>query len=169
MWQQRFNRDPSVLGQALTLNGAPYTIVGVAPKGFTGMSLTRTSAFIPLTSGAWELFTPRTGRPPWYQGYNFTWMEMIARRKTGVTAEAANTDLRSALAAAASEARTRSIRPEQLILVLKEILAEVTRELPPLQPTDEEAAQTVLVEQLARRGVDVGRHVREIEANLLEL
>src|SRR5438093_3802917 len=29
MWQQRFNRDPSVLGQALTLDGAPYVIIGV--------------------------------------------------------------------------------------------------------------------------------------------
>ncbi len=31
MWQQRFNRDPSVLGQTLTLDGAPYTIIGVLP------------------------------------------------------------------------------------------------------------------------------------------
>ena len=53
------------------------------------------------------------------------------------TPESANTDLRSALAAAASEARTRAIRPEQLILVLKEILADVTRELPPLQPQED--------------------------------
>src|SRR5262249_54773546 len=29
MWQQRFNRDPSVLGQVLTLDGAPYVIIGV--------------------------------------------------------------------------------------------------------------------------------------------
>src|SRR6476619_3609747 len=26
MWRQRFNRDPSVLGQTLTLDGTPYTI-----------------------------------------------------------------------------------------------------------------------------------------------
>src|SRR6185436_4600933 len=32
MWQQRFNRDPSVLGQVLTLDGAPYTIIGVLPE-----------------------------------------------------------------------------------------------------------------------------------------
>src|SRR5918997_1923966 len=31
MWQRRFNRDPSILGQALTLDGAPYTIIGVLP------------------------------------------------------------------------------------------------------------------------------------------
>jgi predicted permease len=32
MWTERFNRDPSSLGQALTLNGAPYTIIGVLPE-----------------------------------------------------------------------------------------------------------------------------------------
>src|SRR5918993_1422282 len=32
IWQERFNREPSILGQALTLNGAPYTIVGVLPE-----------------------------------------------------------------------------------------------------------------------------------------
>src|SRR3712207_4460025 len=31
MWQQRFNGDRSAVGQALTLNGAPYTIIGVLP------------------------------------------------------------------------------------------------------------------------------------------
>lgn len=35
MWQQRFNRDGSVLGQALILDGVPYTIVGVLPEAAT--------------------------------------------------------------------------------------------------------------------------------------
>jgi len=32
MWQQHFNRNRSVLGQALTLNRAPYIIIGVLPE-----------------------------------------------------------------------------------------------------------------------------------------
>src|SRR5262249_48101555 len=32
MWQQRFNRDRSVLGRFLTLDGSPYTIIGVLPE-----------------------------------------------------------------------------------------------------------------------------------------
>src|SRR5262245_34224421 len=31
-WRQRFNRAPSVLGQSLTLDGTPYTIIGVLPE-----------------------------------------------------------------------------------------------------------------------------------------
>jgi predicted permease len=33
-WQRRFLGDPSVLGRALTLNGTPYTVVGITPEAF---------------------------------------------------------------------------------------------------------------------------------------
>jgi predicted permease len=35
-WERRFNRDPSVRGRALTINGVKITIIGVAPSYFTG-------------------------------------------------------------------------------------------------------------------------------------
>ena len=33
-WQRKFAADPGVLGQALTLDGRSYTIIGVLPQGF---------------------------------------------------------------------------------------------------------------------------------------
>jgi len=33
-WQRRFLGDPSVLGRTLTLNGNPYTVVGITPEAF---------------------------------------------------------------------------------------------------------------------------------------
>src|SRR6266481_670008 len=33
-WRQRFNNDPSMIGQTLTLDGVNYSIVGVMPEGF---------------------------------------------------------------------------------------------------------------------------------------
>jgi predicted permease len=47
MWQERFNHDPAVLGQALTLNGAPYTIIGVLPEAATLFPLNQIQIWIP--------------------------------------------------------------------------------------------------------------------------
>src|SRR5215475_5296974 len=33
---QKHNLDPAVLGSRILINGHPFTIVGIAPKGFTG-------------------------------------------------------------------------------------------------------------------------------------
>lgn len=36
LWRDRFGSDPDVLGSVVHLDGQPFTIVGVAPRGFTG-------------------------------------------------------------------------------------------------------------------------------------
>jgi predicted permease len=38
-WQDRFARDPGVVGRKITLNDYPFTIVGVAPQGFIGFEV----------------------------------------------------------------------------------------------------------------------------------
>lgn len=47
-WRQRFSGDPSAIGHTIKLNGLAYTIVGVAPREFTG-----TDAVIPTESAFW--------------------------------------------------------------------------------------------------------------------
>ena len=37
VWQSRFAGDPAVLGHSVTLNQRRFTVVGVTPKGFTGV------------------------------------------------------------------------------------------------------------------------------------
>ncbi len=34
-WVRRFGADPGVVGRAITLNGTPYTVVGILPAGFS--------------------------------------------------------------------------------------------------------------------------------------
>jgi predicted permease len=47
LWQERFNSDPSILGQALTLNGAPYTVIGVLPEAASSFPLDQIQIWVP--------------------------------------------------------------------------------------------------------------------------
>jgi predicted permease len=49
-WKQKFNSDPGVIGQPVTVDGHPFTIVGVAPKGFSGLQgFVTASAYLPMS------------------------------------------------------------------------------------------------------------------------
>ncbi len=49
-WQRHFNRSPAAVGRTLRVEGIPFTIVGVAPSGFTGLGLTlEIDVAVPLT------------------------------------------------------------------------------------------------------------------------
>ncbi len=49
-WQSRFNGDPQIIGQTITLNRQQYTVVGVAPAGFNGlMEIFPTDLWLPVT------------------------------------------------------------------------------------------------------------------------
>jgi putative ABC transport system permease protein len=36
LWRRKFGGDPSVVGRMVNLNGQPFTVIGVAARGFTG-------------------------------------------------------------------------------------------------------------------------------------
>jgi predicted permease len=36
LWQQRFGTRPDIVGRAVKISGVSYTVIGVAPRGFTG-------------------------------------------------------------------------------------------------------------------------------------
>jgi predicted permease len=46
-WRDRFNSDPSLVGQALTLNGAPYTVIGVLPEAASAFPLNQIQIWVP--------------------------------------------------------------------------------------------------------------------------
>jgi predicted permease len=82
MWQQRFNRDPSVLGQALTLDGAPYTIIGVLPEAATAFPLNQLQIWVPRPAEVPYLVPSQLNNG----GYFF---QAIARLKPDVSLEQA--------------------------------------------------------------------------------
>ncbi len=88
-WQKSFAGDPGVIGQTVTLNSRPYTIVGVAPKGFIGTEV----AFAP------EMWVPMMMAKEIQIGSN--WLDsrdsdnlfVVGRLKPGVSAKQATAAL----------------------------------------------------------------------------
>jgi predicted permease len=78
MWRQRFNRDPSVLGRALTLDGAPYDIIGVLPDAATAFPLNQ-----------FQIWVPRPAEVPFLAASQLNgggfFFQAIARLKPGVS------------------------------------------------------------------------------------
>ncbi|HET9753123.1 MAG TPA: ABC transporter permease, partial [Myxococcales bacterium] len=73
LWQRRFASDPRVIGQALTLGGDSYTIVGILPPGFR--FLAAQDVFVPL--GLWaDQFRSRDDHPG---------ISVVARLRPGVS------------------------------------------------------------------------------------
>jgi putative ABC transport system permease protein len=50
-WTRQFGRDPDVLGKRVEIGDQRYTIIGIAPRGFTGTELGRVDLWIPLATG----------------------------------------------------------------------------------------------------------------------
>ena len=38
-WQRRFDADAKIVNESISINGHPFTVVGVAPRGFHSMIL----------------------------------------------------------------------------------------------------------------------------------
>jgi putative ABC transport system permease protein len=53
LWQRVFNSDQSLIGQTIRLNSRPFTLVGVAPRGFVG----------PLLGVATDVWVPTALQP----------------------------------------------------------------------------------------------------------
>ena len=49
MWEQEFGSDPAVLGRRVRINGNEFTVIGVAPREFSGLDqVVRSDFFVPL-------------------------------------------------------------------------------------------------------------------------
>jgi predicted permease len=78
-WARRFGRDPSVVGRTFRFRGAAFTIVGVAPRAFSGETVGEAlDVWMPLSA------QPRA--PSWvWEGHSTTWLRILARRQPGIT------------------------------------------------------------------------------------
>jgi putative ABC transport system permease protein len=78
-WQRRFGGDPGIVGKTLTINGNPFTVVGVLPESFSWGGVRN------------EVFAPLAPDPARSRGDHR--LMVIGRLKPGVTWEQALADM----------------------------------------------------------------------------
>src|SRR5579884_2746592 len=90
-WTRRFGASPAALGQKLTLNGATFTIIGVAPAGFRGLNALRgPELWAPLS-----MYRELSTAPQYFDERRFLWLTAVGRLKPGVTMTQAQAEVQT--------------------------------------------------------------------------
>src|SRR5262249_4216670 len=142
-WQSYYGGQSDVLGRTLSIGPSSYTIIGVAPRGFAGMSQITPAAFVPIAAAGGDRFssTVTAGGQvlPWSDPYSITWLELFVRRRPGVTADAAAADL--------SEVARRSYLARR-------------QEVPSVAPIEIARPRTIVAPVQDQRGPNAGKSTR---------
>jgi predicted permease len=89
-WTSRFAGDPNVLNSPLSVNGHQFTIVGVAPRGFTGTTFgSAPHVFVPIT------MQPKMepNRMPPLDNRRSYWVYLFARLRPGMAMDSARSQM----------------------------------------------------------------------------
>jgi predicted permease len=85
VWQRRFGADPQVIGRSVTVNGKPFTVIGVAPREFAGTTRSVVpDLYAPITMYG-QLVAHRPGNEHPLATRFMTWHQILGRLKDGVT------------------------------------------------------------------------------------
>src|SRR5580704_16165115 len=83
LWQTRYGGKPEIIGQTISLNQHPYTIVGVTPPVFQGSQTgLRTELWVPLLASE-----PLISNRKLLEERDAMWLMVLGRLRHGVTAE----------------------------------------------------------------------------------
>jgi predicted permease len=88
VWQNHFAGDPQIVGKMIQINRHPYTVIGVAPRDFTGCAPgLRAELWIPLSMDrdVWGFNRPA------YRG--IFWLNVLGKLRQGVTKNQAEAEL----------------------------------------------------------------------------
>jgi predicted permease len=88
-WVRAFGGDPAAIGTEIKVNGSPFTVVGVSPRGFIGVS---NGGFFPPTDVTVPLSAQPTITPRWippgesmFEKENYLWLRLMARLSPGIS------------------------------------------------------------------------------------
>jgi putative ABC transport system permease protein len=87
-WKTRFGGDSRILGRKITVNGSPFSIIGVTRQGFTGAQIGTTPAlYLPVMM----LQQVNANARNW-NSRHYWWLTPIARLKPGVSLQQATAE-----------------------------------------------------------------------------
>jgi predicted permease len=111
-WQRRFGGEREIIGRVVTLNGTPFTVIGVAPEKFTStISVYAPDVWVPVMMQEQVMPARRL-----LGARDAEWLYMTGRLKPGVAVEEAQANVSSILgnlAAAYPEMNSREGEPER--------------------------------------------------------
>jgi predicted permease len=87
-WRQKLAGNPDLIGKTLTLNDATYTVVGVAPASFLGVSMAVPDLWVPLAMTSNVI--PGRGL---LQGRDNGWLRVVGRLKPGISLPRAQAEM----------------------------------------------------------------------------
>jgi putative ABC transport system permease protein len=123
LWQRDYGGDPAVVGRTLLIHGQPYTIVGVAPRSFTGMvPVLQAELWTPIAwvdeiepAGIQDVVPSPTGKTR-LERRGQRWLFVKARLKDGETAARADANLQVIMSRLAADyPKTNADRPAAAI------------------------------------------------------
>jgi predicted permease len=86
-WKRRFNLDPAILGKQVMVDDAPVTVVGVAPREFSGLQVeSKQQVWLPLA------MEPVIHHPSSTSSAG-GWLSLVGRLKPGVSIEQAHAEI----------------------------------------------------------------------------
>jgi len=92
LWRERFNADPNVIGQTITLTGQSFTVIGVLPAQFD----------FPKGAEIWVPFQT-VARPQLLQNRQAGFLQIVGKLKAGVSLQQAEAELNTIIARVAKD------------------------------------------------------------------
>jgi predicted permease len=120
--ESRFGGPGGATSQLIRLNNFPFTVIGVAPKGFIGADPDRVaSVYIPMHANLLLKARDKSDPPEkYYTNSEYDWVVVMARLKHGITASQAQAALSGPFAELERRSKPKLRAEERPTLVIKE-------------------------------------------------
>jgi predicted permease len=125
LWRRRFNADPAILGASITVEGAPYTVIGVMPAGVSfPRELMRSGGARVLPEV--DLWMPLRLRP---SDRANAFLQVVGRLKSGMTVAQAQAEMSSISDALARQFMSNERNVGVIVVPLHEQVVRAARPL----------------------------------------